>query len=119
MNGNEFKELNCCQLCAQMLCDELCIEFTENEYNMLAGFGGGLGVGGICGSLIGVIAISTLALKGEKTEETRLCIIMEFMKRFSTINCGRLIQYQNDNCAEIIKFAVNTAKTAVKNRSNN
>ncbi|MCJ7855046.1 C-GCAxxG-C-C family protein [Lachnospiraceae bacterium NSJ-143] len=107
-------DLNCCQLCAKKLCCRYSVCLTQNEYDMLSGFGDGLGAGGLCGAVIGAIAGACLIAGGVEAEKIRLSVIMEFMDTFSTVSCSKLSDYYSNGCERVIATAVAAAENALK-----
>lgn len=110
----DYSGLNCCQKCAEIICKNFGRELSENERNMLAGFGDGIGIGGLCGAFIGAIAGVGLVLKGQEIDKIRLDIMMDFMDRFSAINCSKLTDYYDNGCEKVINAAVETAVNKIE-----
>ena len=105
----DTNNLNCCQLSAYEFCAKAGVNISERDLMLLSGFGDGLGVGGTCGAVLGAAAGACLAAKGVNADKIRLKIIMDFMERFSTVNCSKLEAYYENGCREVILAAVDMA----------
>jgi hypothetical protein len=78
---------------------------------MCIGLGSGLGIGGICGALLGSLMAAGF-LCGDDYEKARLLILNDFGSRFKSLNCSGLNSFRDSDggCEMIMKEAVETAE---------
>jgi len=90
MKKNGF---NCAETILRVANDELKLGLDKNAFLLAAGFGGGMGVGNVCGALTGsIMVLGRLYVKDRAHESTRIKdvekkLIDAFEKEFGTLLC--------------------------------
>jgi C_GCAxxG_C_C family probable redox protein len=85
--------LNCAEAILRTANEDLGLGLDKNALLLAAGFGGGMGVGNVCGALTGAIMVlSRLYVKERAHESTRIKeiekkFIEAFEKEFGTLLC--------------------------------
>jgi C_GCAxxG_C_C family probable redox protein len=86
-------DLNCAETILHTVNEELDLGLNKNALLLAAGFGGGMGVGNVCGALTGAIMVlSRLYVKDRAHESKRIReiekkFIDSFEKEFGTLLC--------------------------------
>ncbi|MDR3200159.1 MAG: C-GCAxxG-C-C family protein [Spirochaetales bacterium] len=86
--------LNCAETILRVANSDLGLGLDKNALLLAAGFGGGMGVGNVCGALTGAIMVlSRLCVKDRAHESTRIKdvekkFIGAFEKEFGTLLCA-------------------------------
>jgi C_GCAxxG_C_C family probable redox protein len=85
--------LNCAETILRVANSELKLGLNKNALLLAAGFGGGLGVGNVCGALTGgIMTLGRLYVRKRAHESTRIKdvekkLIAAFEKEFGTLLC--------------------------------
>jgi C_GCAxxG_C_C family probable redox protein len=85
--------LNCAETILRVANEELKLGLDKNALLLAAGFGGGMGVGNVCGALTGgIMALGRLYVKERAHESARIKevetkLINAFEKEFGTLLC--------------------------------
>ena len=101
--------------CCLSVCEEIMKHFEVNMSDdmkkMCVGLGSGLGIGGVCGALLGSLMAAGF-LCGDNYEKARLLILNDFGSRFKSLNCSGLNSFRDSDggCEVIMKEAIETAE---------
>jgi len=89
----EKNNTNCAETILRVANDEMKLALDKNALLLAAGFGGGLGVGNVCGALAGsIMVLGRLYVKDYAHESTRIKdvekkLVDAFEKEFGTLLC--------------------------------
>ncbi len=90
------ENFNCAEATIRAANDFYELKMSDEEMKLIAGFGGGMGCGLVCGCLTADIAVLSKLFVKEKAHESdrikKLCslFISEFEKKFGNLNCSEL-----------------------------
>jgi C_GCAxxG_C_C family probable redox protein len=103
--------LNCAETMLSVANEELKLGLDKNAILLAAGFGGGMGVGNVCGALTGsIMALGKLYVKERAHESTRIRdveakLIGAFEKEFGTLLCTPIKDkyfHPEDRCKAVV-----------------
>ena len=116
--------LNCAETILRVANNELKLGLDKNALLLAAGFGGGLGVGNVCGALTGsIMVLSRLYVKSHAHEGTRIKdvekkLIEAFEKEFGTLLCTPIKDkhfHPEDKCKAVVLKAAELLDSLLAN----
>ena len=110
-------DFNCAQECARRIFDMAGVGCDKRDMDRLSLMGDGLGCGSVCGAIIGAFYVLGKVFEGEKSEELRYEMIVDFVDRFKYIDCTRLERHFDNDCRDIKERVCFKAYELIKNRT--
>jgi C_GCAxxG_C_C family probable redox protein len=107
-------DYNCAESLLNSANEEYELNLSKETFKTMGPFGGGMGVGGVCGALtgalasIGVMIIKEKAHESEKTKELAAEYYNRFVERLGTDNCLKLkdmYRQEEIKCQYVVKAA--------------
>lgn len=120
--GKEYN-LNCSETILYAANEEYNLNLDKKALKLMAAFGGGMGVEGVCGAItgalgvLGVIFVEEKAHESEKIKSLSKEFIEEFKKRLGTENCSELKKrYKNEDirCWKMIQTSGEILEEIIK-----
>lgn len=115
--------LNCSETMLYAANEEYNLNLDKEALKIMAAFGGGMGIEGVCGAItgalgaLGVIFVEEKAHESEKIKELSKEFIEEYIKRLGTDNCGELKKkYKNEDirCWRMIQVSGEILEEMIK-----
>ncbi|MDP3386003.1 MAG: C-GCAxxG-C-C family (seleno)protein [Eubacteriales bacterium] len=118
-------------------CAEATIYAANQTYNLglqkdtlrtMAAFGGGMGVGSVCGALTGALAVLGVMFVQDKahesteTKEMASAFFNRFVEKLSTDNCTKLKEMYRDDitkCDLVVRYSNEILEEMINKRLNN
>ena len=103
--------LNCAETILRTTNTDMGLGLDKNALRLAAGFGGGMGVGNVCGALTGcIMVLGRLYVKERAHESTRIKdveqkLIASFEKEFGTLLCTPIKDkyfHPEDKCKAVV-----------------
>ncbi len=100
---------------------------SDDACKLMAGFGGGMGIGHLCGALAGSVAVlSALYVKNNAHESDRIAnltreLLSEYEQKMSSIDCSSLVELYrkpDTKCDAVISAAAEVLDNIVAREGN-
>lgn len=121
-------DLNCAECILYAANDEYDLNLSKDALKIMASFGGGMSIEGICGAATGSLAVIGVMFTNERGHESPIvrALSSEFLRRFDeeleTLNCSELKGKFNDTdrrCTTMIKTAASVLGEIIDRERNN
>lgn len=108
-------DLNCAECMLVAANEEYDLNMPKVAMKSMAAFGGGMGIGSVCGAATGAISVIGMMFAEDRghaspqVKEMTVLFMDEFNKKLNSLECGPLkeMYFENDEkrCIEMIKVA--------------
>ncbi|HAE43207.1 MAG TPA: hypothetical protein DCG34_09875 [Clostridiales bacterium] len=125
---SQTHNFNCAEATIKAANDIYSLNLSKETFRTMAAFGGGMGVGSVCGALTGALAVlgvmfvNDKAHENLKTKEMANEFFNKFVDKLGTDNCTKLKEIYRDDitkCDVVVRYSNEILEEMILDHKNN